>query len=199
MVTFVRKHWVCTFILLPLLIYGVIQFYLYQRDMNDLADIRWYPINITEEGKITIEYKTRSYVKYHKCFKLAFEREEFDKLPNSYHDFYLQFSNYNIVESDVFYTETKSKPHFFVKIYKDGILEAERNLYMMNMSYHGEEDINEKSLEVRVLGGYFGPQSGACYKFLADTHYTIEVINDTPLPEYKGVPTYLGLKHEVIL
>lgn len=70
---------------------------------------------------------------------------------------------------------------------------------MMAMSYYGRENINHQKISVRVLDGEFGPQSGACYKFLADTHYTIEIINDTPLPEYKGVPTYLGLKHEVIL
>lgn len=197
----IRKHWVCTFLILLLLVYGVIQFYFHRRDVNDLADKRWYPINITETGKITIEYKTRSYVKYHKCFKLAFDKVAFDKMKHSdlYHDFYLNHSNYYVASSEVFYAETKNKPHFIVKIYKEGVLEAEENLYMMVMSYYANENINDKELSVRVLAGFFGPQSGACHKFLADTYYTIEVINDTPLPEYEGIPTYLGLKHEVIL
>lgn len=199
MAGFARKHRYYKFIILLLLIYGAVWFYFYRRDMNDLADKRWYPINITEAGKITIEYKTRSYVKYHKCFKLAFDEVTFDKLPDKYYRLYKINSNYYTSGSEIFYAETKNKPHFIVKIYKEGVLEAEENLYMMEMSYNGRENINDQKLLVRVLDGFFGPQSGACHKFLADTHYTIEVINDTPLPEYKGVPTYLGLKHEVLL
>ena len=194
-----RMNHILCMVFFVIFISGAVLFYFHRRDMNDLADKRWYPINITESGKITIEYKTRSYVKYHKCFKLAFEQEAFDKMPDSYYNFYKQHSNYYTAEDNVFYSETADKPHFIVKIYKEGVLEAERNVYMMNMSYHGSEKIKGAPLDVRVLAGYFGPQSGACYKFLADTHYTIEIINDTPLPEYKGVPTYLGLKHEVIL
>ncbi len=194
-----RMNHILCMVFFVIFISGAVLFYFHRRDMNDLADKRWYPINITESGKITIEYKTRSYVKYHKCFKLAFERDSFDKLPDKYYNLYKQHSNYYTASSEVFYAETKNKPHFLVKIYKEGILESEENLYMMAMSYYGRENINHQKISVRVLDGEFGPQSGACYKFLADTHYTIEIINDTPLPEYKGVPTYLGLKHEVIL
>ena len=198
MMKFIKKHRICFSLFALLLIPFSIWLYREYRDQVDRGDSRLFPIPmLSEPSRTIIEYKTGSYIRYSRCFKLAFKFEAvMDRFNN--HLIFDERYNFNIDTEQTFYLKAKDKPHFIIKIYKDSVLLEKKELHIMFVESMFFEDINGKSIELSSLFGFWGPSKAACYDFEANATYTIEMINDTPLPTFTNLDVFLIIRPDRI-
>ena len=155
----------------------------------------WYPVNITEENTLIVDYKTTK-DKYKKCFELGFERSESMKrfgYTDIFESKYFEYSS----SMEEFHRERVNKPRFIIHIYRDGQLIDKNEVYMMYESrFSGEDEknvINNSHVDLAVYRGIFASNTRACYDFKTNIPYQIAFINTTPFPNLAGIETFIGL------
>ena len=199
MIRFIRKHRICSlfiFLLLCLTIYSCIQEYEIREDYRVHRQEHWEQIDITKVGTKVINYHNRS-GRYIRCFYLGFKLDEF-------HARFDQESEgekmYNINNPDYmnetgvrFYNWIKNRPQFIIKIYKEETLVKESLLYAVDKHSKSQMQVGNQEINLQLLSMSFAPGQSACYHFEDNTSYMIELINNTPLPIYKGITTVFGL------
>ena len=199
MIRFIRKHRICRlfiFLLLCLTIYSCIQEYEIREDYRVHRQNYWEKIDITKTGTKVINYHNRS-GRYIRCFYLGFKLDEF-------HARFDQESEvekmYNITNPDYmnetgerFYNWIKNRPQFIIKIYKEETLVKESLLYAVDKHSKSQMQVGNQEINLQLLSMSFAPGQSACYHFEDNTSYMIELINNTPLPIYKGITTVFGL------
>ena len=198
LMTFIKKHKICIFfMLLPFVIYTY-HYMTYLRYKPDRADRRWYPVNMAEKFTKTIDYQTKKYAKYFKCFVLAYEYNFYEEKSKAIQAIFRNENNHNpfTLTDEAFYTDLiAGKPHFLLTIYQEGKLVLKKELYITTGLSRFYEKINGEKLYLYRSKGHFSPRVPACYYFAGDSHYTIELINNTPMPQYQGVRTFFGIGH----
>lgn len=216
----IKKHPVCTvFLILPFVIYGYLYFTDFRYD-DDKNDFRHYPIPpLTEKWTKTIEYKSLPNVKFSKCFILSFNDEQLEHNVNkmfgknfvnrvstdgeytieiTYYDEvytrkYSLYHTQNITEEE-FYKEAKEKPHFWLKIYQDGVLLETRELYFSDFLSSSRIKIGDRELSAPGIISTPGYKQGYCHNFAEDTQYKLEIINDQIIPEFQDVEVFFTLR-----
>ena len=199
MISFIRKHRICSlfiFLLLCLTIYSCIQEYEIREDYRVHRQDHWEKIDITKAGTKVINYHNRS-GRYIRCFYLGFKLDEFHARFD--HESEVE-KMYNIKNPDYmnetgerFYNWIKNRPQFIIKIYKEEALVKESLLYAVSENSISKEQVGNQEINLQLLSMSFAPGQSACYHFEDDTSYAIELINNTPLPIYKGITTVFGL------
>ena len=200
MIQFIRKHYILTALAL-ILLGGYV--YLYFTDFrydDDKNDFRHYPIPpLTEKWTKTIEYKTLPKVKVRKCFRLSLNlnntsilttnmlEEDPDKQQYNYH-------HVNKLTEEQYYAEAREKPHFEVKIYKDDVLLEQKRIYFTTLEGGSSHKFDGKEMWLVHIEGDFDPQHSACYAFVENTDYKIELTNDTLLPRYRNVGAFFTIR-----
>ena len=199
MIRFIRKHRICSlfiFLLLCLTIYSCIQEYEIREDYRVHRQDHWEKIDITKAGTKVINYHNRS-GRYIRCFYLGFKLDEFHARFD--HESEVE-KMYNIKNPDYmnetgerFYNWIKNRPQFIIKIYKEEALVKESLLYAVSENSISKEQVGNQEINLQLLSMSFAPGQSACYHFEDNTSYVIELINNTPLPIYKGITTVFGL------
>lgn len=199
-----KKHWLCcSLMVLPILLvfnilYVIIGLNLGFIDSPFMGFIspskeyirqhyrnQWELIDITKFNTKKFEYYSLS-GEHPRCFMLAFE-----KLPlySRGEDFYGHYQgDYSTLEKLQIGIKDKRKPHLVVRIYKQGKQLDEQDVYILKSDSYTDITVNNEDIDVNVVGG-----GGACYRFEDNTTYTIEVINNRPLPDYQGIRTFFGI------
>lgn len=194
MLKWIKKHYILTiFLLIQLMLY--IYYYLTElRYKPDSRDKRWYPVNLAEKFTKTIDYKTLKHVKYFKCFVLAFEFRDYEEV-SKYFDFFTpKYNTYKLTDEQFYTSLIVKKTKFILNIYKNGEIIDKKTIYITRNRAHFEEEINGRKFYLREVSGHFQPREPACYGFTGNSRYTLELINDTPMPEFQGIETFFGIK-----
>ncbi|MFD1805349.1 hypothetical protein ACFSAV_03005 [Pasteurella oralis] len=207
MIDFLKKYYGQVLLLLiPILLgYSIYLYFYFTRFIykEDRKDFRYYPISLTNEWIKVIEYDTKPKVKHKKCFLIAFNhlqlmdnlKKEFGE--NYYSDFYSpKYSAYRVTKlsESVFYQEAKEKPKLLLKIYKDEILIETKDIYFSYFFSFSSLEINGGGISIAEILGHWTLESAACYDFSENTHYRLEIINQSILPEYQDVETFLVIR-----
>ena len=200
MISFIRKHRICSlfiFLLLCLTIYSCIQEYEIREDYRVHRQNYWEKIDITKAGTKVINYHNRS-GRYIRCFYLGFKLDEFHARFD--HESEVE-KMYNIKNPDYmnetgerFYNWIKNRPQFIIKIYKEETLVKESLLYAVSENSISKEQVGNQEINLQLLSMSFAPGQSACYHFEDNTSYMIELINNTPLPIYNGITTVFGFQ-----
>ena len=193
-----KEHWFCSIVLTCATVFiGLVIAYAYwffdrvYGPENFISSS--YPIDVTTANTKMIDYPVGPYAKNQRCFGLAIEAEAFkERFPDdSEYSYTFENRYYDKKDSDeIFYIKAKHKPHFFIKIYKEGTLVDEKDIYMINSHSSYSTLLNKKRLSMKGVKGVSAPKKSACHQFLPNTQYTLEVINLKPLPEYNGIGTH---------
>lgn len=199
MISFIRKHRICSlfiFLLLCLTIYSCIQEYEIREDYRVHRQDHWEKIDITKAGTKVINYHNRS-GRYIRCFYLGFKLDEFharfDQESEVEEMYNINNPDYMNETGERFYNWIKNRPQFIIKIYKEETLVKESLLYAVDKHSISKEQVGNQEIDLKLLSMSFAPGQSACYHFEDDTSYAIELINNTPLPIYKGITTVFGL------
>ena len=199
MIRFIRKHRICSlfiFLLLCLTIYSCIQEYEIREDYRVHRQNYWEKIDITKTGTKVINYHNRS-GRYIRCFYLGFKLDEFharfDQESEVEKMYNIKNPDYMNETGERFYNWIKNRPQFIIKIYKEETLVKESLLYAVDKHSISKEQVGNQEIDLKLLSMSFAPGQSACYHFEDDTSYAIELINNTPLPIYKGITTVFGL------
>lgn len=199
MIRFIRKHRICSlfiFLLLCLTIYSCIQEYEIREDYRVHRQDHWEQIDITKVGTKVINYHNRS-GRYIRCFYLGFKLDEFharfDQESEVEEMYNINNPDYMNETGERFYNWIKNRPQFIIKIYKEETLVKESLLYAVDKHSISKEQVGNQEIDLKLLSMSFAPGQSACYHFEDDTSYAIELINNTPLPIYKGITTVFGL------
>ena len=199
MISFIRKHRICSlfiFLLLCLTIYSCIQEYEIREDYRVHRQDHWEKIDITKAGTKVINYHNRS-GRYIRCFYLGFNLDEFharfDQESEVEEMYNINNPDYMNQTGERFYNWIKNRPQFIIKIYKEETLVKESLLYAVDKHSISKEQVGNQEIDLKLLSMSFAPGQSACYHFEDDTSYAIELINNTPLPIYKGITTVFGL------
>ena len=199
MIRFIRKHRICSlfiFLLLCLTIYSCIQEYEIREDYRVHRQNYWEKIDITKTGTKVINYHNRS-GRYIRCFYLGFKLDEFharfDQESEVAKMYSITRTDYVNETDERFYNWIKNRPQFIIKIYKEETLVKESLLYAVDKHSISKEQVGNQEIDLKLLSMSFAPGQSACYHFEDDTSYAIELINNTPLPIYKGITTVFGL------
>ncbi len=196
-----KKHWLCcSLMVLPILLVFNILYVIIGLNLGFIDNLflpsreyirqhyrdHWEPIDITKFNTKKFEYYSLS-GKYSRCFMLALEERSLYSRGENFYGHYQ--SDYSTLEKFYEGIKDKRKPHIVVRIYKQGKQLNEQDIYILNSYSHTAITVNGEKMYVNVLGG-----RGGCYQFKDNTTYTIEVINNRPLPDYQGIQTFLGIK-----
>ena len=199
MIRFIRKHRICSlfiFLLLCLTIYSCIQEYEIREDYRVHRQNYWEKIDITKTGTKVINYHNRS-GRYIRCFYLGFKLDEFharfDQESEVEKMYNINNPDYMNETGERFYNWIKNRPQFIIKIYKEETLVKESLLYAVDKHSKSQMQVGNQEINLQLLSMSFAPGQSACYHFEDDTSYAIELINNTPLPIYKGITTVFGL------
>ena len=199
MIRFIRKHRICSlfiFLLLCLTIYSCIQEYEIREDYRVHRQEHWEQIDISKAGTKVINYHNRS-GRYIRCFYLGFKLDEFharfDHESEVEEMYNIKNPDYMNETGERFYNWIKNRPQFIIKIYKEETLVKESLLYAVSENSISKEQVGNQEINLHLLSMSFAPGQSACYHFEDDTSYAIELINNTPLPIYKGITTVFGL------
>ena len=200
MIRFIRKHRICSlfiFLLLCLTIYSCIQEYEIREDYRVHRQEHWEQIDITKVGTKVINYHNRS-GRYIRCFYLGFKLDEFharfDQESEVEEMYNINNPDYMNETGERFYNWIKNRPQFIIKIYKEETLVKESLLYAVDKHSISKEQVGNQEIDLKLLSMSFAPGQSACYHFEDDTSYAIELINNTPLPIYKGITTVFGFQ-----
>ena len=198
MIRFIRKHRICSlfiFLLLCLTIYSCIQEYEIREDYRVHRQDHWEQIDITKVGTKVINYHNRS-GRYIRCFYLGFKLDEFharfDQESEVEKMYNINNPDYMNETSERFYNWIKNRPQFIIKIYKEETLVKESLLYAVDKHSKSQMQVGNQEINLQLLSMSFAPGQSACYHFEDNTSYTIELINNTPLPIYNGITTVFG-------
>ena len=198
MISFIRKHRICSlfiFLLLCLTIYSCIQEYEIREDYRVHRQDHWEQIDITKVGTKVINYHNRS-GRYIRCFYLGFKLDEFharfDQESEVEEMYNINNPDYMNETGERFYNWIKNRPQFIIKIYKEETLVKESLLYAVDKHSISKEQVGNQEIDLKLLSMSFAPGQSACYHFEDDTSYAIELINNTPLPIYNGITTVFG-------
>ena len=199
MIRFIRKHRICSlfiFLLLCLTIYSCIQEYEIREDYRVHRQNYWEKIDITKTGTKVINYHNRS-GRYIRCFYLGFKLDEFharfDQESEVEKMYNINNPDYMNETGERFYNWIKNRPQFIIKIYKEETLVKESLLYAVDKHSKSQMQVGNQEINLQQLSMSFAPGQSACYHFEDNTSYVIELINNTPLPIYKGITTVFGL------
>ena len=220
MINFLKRHYILTaFLGLSLGIYIYLYFTDFRYD-DDRHDFRHYPIPpLTEKWSKTIEYKTLPNVKFRKCFMISFNSSQLSTNVNKmfgqnfvnkifkYKEHTMVITYYDEVYTrkyelehtedlteEEFYTEAKTKPHFWLKIYQDDVLLENRELYFTNFRSSSRIKIGDRELYAPGIIGRPGYKDGYCHDFSENTNYRLEIINDQIIPEFHDVEVFFTLR-----
>ena len=198
MISFIRKHRICSlfiFLLLCLTIYSCIQEYEIREDYRVHRQEHWEQIDITKVGTKVINYHNRS-GRYIRCFYLGFKLDEFharfDQESEVEEMYNINNPDYMNETGERFYNWIKNRPQFIIKIYKEETLVKESLLYAVDKHSISKEQVGNQEIDLKLLSMSFAPGQSACYHFEDDTSYAIELINNTPLLIYNGITTVFG-------
>ena len=193
MIKFIRKHYILTvFIMIPFILY--IYYYLTElRYQPDTRERRWYSVNLAEKFTKILDYKTKKHIKYTKCFVLAFEFRSYDERVKYLKFFDPKYNPYKLTDEQFYTSLIVNKPKFLLNIYKEGKLIDKKTIYITSNKSLFQEEINGRKFELQQVYGHFQPRVSACYRFIENSHYTLELINDTPMPEFQHVETFFGI------
>ena len=198
MISFIRKHRICSlfiFLLLCLTIYSCIQEYEIREDYRVHRQDHWEKIDITKAGTKVINYHNRS-GRYIRCFYLGFKLDEFharfDQESEVEEMYNINNPDYMNETGERFYNWIKNRPQFIIKIYKEETLVKESLLYAVDKHSISKEQVGNQEIDLKLLSMSFAPGQSACYHFEDDTSYAIELINNTPLLIYNGITTVFG-------
>ena len=203
MIEFVKKHKICSILILLILSFLVYIkfFFVLKLPLGNFGppinyteeEIRlyfrkyWEPFDITTSNTKRIHYHNHSGKFYH-CFGMWLEEQAIDEKVKDFDEKYRFFRYETDAEFDL---DKKDKPHLRVRIYRNNISVAEQDIYLMStddVSY--VRKINGEKIDFRILNGYSKPQESACYHFEDDTDYAIEITNLVPFPEYEGIQSF---------
>ena len=198
MISFIRKHRICSlfiFLLLCLTIYSCIQEYEIREDYRVHRQNYWEKIDITKTGTKVINYHNRS-GRYIRCFYLGFKLDEFharfDQESEVEEMYNINNPDYMNETGERFYNWIKNRPQFIIKIYKEETLVKESLLYAVDKHSKSQMQVGNQEINLQLLSMSFAPGQSACYHFEDNTSYMIELINNTPLPIYNGITTVFG-------
>lgn len=181
-----KKHYIC--ITLLLIIIGTITYM--SLWFKDMIDDRYYPISLSKQDEITINYKTPYVVSDKRCFRLEFILRKDNNL--SY--FNEKYGNvYSEQTEKEYYLDVDSKPKLHIKIFKEDTLVYESDIYTTQLFGWGYRTINnEKKRFVGVFLSY-GYRKGGCYYFYPNSNYQIIVTNLIPKEEYKDTDVFFTI------
>ena len=210
MIEFVKKHKICSILILLILSFLVyIKFFFvlklplgfgppinYTKEEWKERQLHfrryWEPFDITTLNTKRIHYHNYSGKFYH-CFGLGLEEQVInEKLKDFKEKYRTEYHKKSDAEFDL---GKKDKPHLHVRVYYDSVLFIEQDVYMMEaqeISYPFE--IKGQDIKLKALNGYSKPRELACYHFEDNTDYEIEIINLVPFPEYKGIRSFLKIE-----
>lgn len=178
-----KKHYIC--ITLLLIIIGTITYM--SLWFKDMIDDRYYPISLSKQDEITINYKTPYIVSDERCFRLEFILKRNNNL-NNLEYFNKKYGNvYSEQAEQEFYLDVSSKPKLHIKIFKENNLVHESDMYATDIFARGDTIMNNvKSFFIEVFLSY-GHRMGGCYYFHPNSNYQIIVTNLIPKEEYKDI------------
>ena len=202
---FLKKYYI--FMAFLLITFAIcIYFYLtYFRYQPDRHDHRYYPIPaFSGQWSKTIDYAPLPYVKFEKCFLVAFNslqlKGNLTKMfgEEYYSDIYLRkkydFSRVWHLTYEDFLMESKQKPHFLLKIYQDDKLVKTQSISFAYYNSNPALKIDNREFFITEMMGLIKPRLEFCYQFSEKSRYRFEIISDTVLPEHQGIETYLIIK-----
>ena len=202
MIEFVKKHKICSTLMLLVLSFLVyIKFFFVlklplgfgppinytKEEIRLYFRTYWEPFDITTSNTKRIHYHNHSGKFYH-CFGMWLEKEAIDEKVKDFKENYRFFRYETDAEFDLY---KKDKPHLHVRVQYNIVLFIEQDVYMMEaqeISYPFE--INGQEINLKALNGYSKPRESACYHFEDDTDYEIEIANLVPFPEYEGIQSF---------
>ncbi|WP_101774592.1 hypothetical protein [Pasteurella oralis] len=178
------------------LLFVLIFYYLNSRHKPDREDTPLYSIDLSKKFTKVIDYQTKKHIKHYKCFVLLFELNSFEeKLGIFPVVFNPKYNPYTLTDEQFYSSLIIGKPHFLLNLYKDGELILKKEIYITASESSFGEIVDGKRISLGQAYGHFKPRTSACYDFIENSHYTIELINDTPLPQYQGVETFFSIRH----
>ena len=152
----------------------------------------WEPFDITTLNTKRIHYHNHS-GKFNRCFGLWLEEQALNERVKDFEEKYRPY--YSKGSNAEFDLGKKDKPHLRVRIYRNNILLAEQDIYLMSTDSDSYViELNGKKTEFRVLYGEITSRESACYHFEDDTDYEIEITNLVPFPEYQGIQSFFRIK-----
>ena len=208
MLQFVKKHKICSILILLILSFLVyIKFffvlklplgrfappiYYTEEDMRLHFQTYWEPFDITTLNTKRIHYHNHS-GKFNRCFGLWLEEQALNERVKDFEEKYRPY--YSKGSNAEFDLGKKDKPYLHVRIYRNNIALAEQDIYLMETEDIGYVlEINGKKIHFRPLHGYSKPRESACYHFEDDTDYEIELANLVPFPEYEGIQSFFYIE-----
>ena len=206
MIEFVKKHKICSILILLILSFLVyIKFFFvlklplgfgppinYTKEEAQLYfRTYWEPFDITTLNTKRIHYHNHSGKFYH-CFGMWLEKEAIDEKVKDFKEKYRFFRYETDAEFDLY---KKDKPHLRVRIYRNNISLAEQDIYLMSTdAISAVIELNGKKTEFRILYGEITSRESACYHFEDDTDYEIEITNLVPFPKYEGIQSFFRIE-----
>ncbi|UAX41411.1 hypothetical protein [Pasteurella canis] len=174
----------------------LIFYYLNSGNKLEREDTPLYSIDLSKKFTKVIDYQTKKHIKHYKCFVLLFELNSFEeKLGIFPVVFSPKYNPYTLTDEQFYSSLIIGKPHFLLNLYKDGELILKKEIYITARESSFGEIVDGKRISLGQVYGHFKPRTSACYDFIENSHYTIELINDTPLPQYQGVETFFSIRY----
>ncbi|QIM62441.1 hypothetical protein A1D29_03510 [Pasteurellaceae bacterium Orientalotternb1] len=186
MFNMLKKHYICITLLLAII--GTITYM--SLWFKDMIDDRYYPISLSKQDEITINYKTPYIVSDERCFRLEFIIRENNDIKYFYKKYRSAFSEQTEQE---FYLDVSNKPKLHIKIFKENNLVHESDMYATDIFARGSTIMNNvKNFFIEVFLSY-GYRMGGCYYFHPNSNYQIIVTNLIPKEEYKDTDVFFTI------
>lgn len=181
-----KKHYIC--ITLLLIIIGTITYM--SLWFKDMIDDRYYPISLSKQDEITINYKTPYIVSDDRCFRLYFIIRENNDIEYFYKKYRSTFPKQTEQE---FYSYVSNKPKLHIKIFKGNTLVYESDMYATGVLGWGHITIN--NVEKRFIDVFlsYDHKTGGYYYFYPNSNYKIIVTNLIPKEEYKDTDVFFTI------
>lgn len=201
MLKWIKKHWICS-IAGGIIILGFIYPYIVGLLIMIEAGRYWHPIVMTQPSKTVFEYKLPNTTYPVRCLELALDIDDINrKYPVIDSEFKqkFRFRVWEDMSDEEYLSHTQGKPHFIAHIYQAGELKDTQEMYMMSRELLSGAYVGGfKITTLYRLAGYNKAKQRACYTFLPDIVYTIEVISQTPLAAFEDIDAFVGMEVKYI-
>ena len=197
MLNYIKKHWICSTLVGIVLLYHL-YFGVSVIMIKINSGRNWHPMVVAQPGKTIFEYKLPKTKYPTRCFELALDMDDLDrKYPeiDSEFDQKFRYRAWEDMSDEEYVSHIQGKPHFIARIYQAGELKYTQKIYMMSKKSSSSAYVGGfKMTRFSRLAGYDQTKQRACYEFLPDLVYTIEVINQTPLAEFQNIDAFVGVR-----
>ncbi|MDU8925264.1 hypothetical protein RYD26_10160 [Pasteurellaceae bacterium LIM206] len=190
MLNVLKKHYFCI-IFLILLLGSSIYLILWYRDINDN---RSYPLSLSKESKLLIDYKTSYISKHTKCFKLEINIKYDDMKNPEFIPIYSSEDYSYVLKNDKFFSQLFTNSKLAIKIFKDKELLVDKQIYVNSLYGSGQIKILNENYRRYTINGYYGRNKMACYVFSPNSNYQIVVTNLNALEIYKEIPVFFEIR-----